>query len=269
MHTPTWRSLLLPALLATTAAAAHAQTEISHDVAMAGSLPGDAAGYPVTINEPGHYRLTGNLEVPLNVNAIVVKAPGVTLDLNGYTVSSSVVCQQNASTYQVNCNVTNVYDDVFGKSGIYVEDEARGSVVRNGTISGFRGHGLVIRGAGGRVEHLRVQSNRHAGMWLRVSGAVVRVSDSTSQLNGDHGFDANHTFLERVTASRNGGSGVNNSAGIVVDGHMARNARYGVEGDVAAGKVGVRDSLVMWNKLLNMGPSAVSMGGNKTQGALF
>lgn len=263
------RSALLSALLSTAAATAQAQTDINHAIAMAGSLPGDAAGYPVTITEPGHYRLTGNLEVPLNVNAIVVKAPGVTLDLNGYTVSSSVLCQQNASTYQVHCNVANVHDDVFGKSGIYVEEEALGSVVRNGTISGFRGHGLVVRAYGGRVEHLRVQSNRYSGMWLRVSGAVVRVSDSTAQLNGEHGFDANHTFLERVTASRNGGSGVYNSAGIVVDGHMARNGRYGVEGYAAAGTVGVRDSLVMWNKLLNMGPSAVSMGGNKTQSTLF
>lgn len=269
MHTPFLRSLLLPVLLATTAAAAHAQTEINHAVAMAGSLPGDAAGYPVTISEPGHYRLTGNLEVPLNVNAIVVNAPGVTLDLNGYTVSSSVVCEQNSTTLQVNCNVANVYGDVFDKSGIYVDHAAQGSVVRNGTVSGFRGHGLVVRAPGARVEHVRVQSNRYAGLWLAVSGAVVRVSDSISQFNGDHGFHATQTFLERVTASRNGGSGVYNQAGIVVDSHIARNARYGVEGLPAAGTVGVRDSLVMWNKLLNMGPSAVSMGGNKTQSALF
>lgn len=269
MHTPTWRSLLLPVLLATTAAAAHAQTEINHTVAMAGSLPGDAAGYPVTINEPGHYRLSGNLEVPLNVNAIVVKAPGVTLDLNGYTVSSSVVCNHDTQTYRVTCNVANVHGDVVGKSGIVVEWEAHGSVVRNGTVSGFRGHGLVIRGPGSRVERVRSQSNRYAGMSLQMLYSNVHVSESTSQFNGDHGFHAYHAFLERVTSSRNGGSGVYNSAGIVVDSHVTMNYRYGVEGWVDAGKVGVRDSMVAWNKMLNMGPSAVSMGGNKTQSWLF
>nr|MCU0968923.1 hypothetical protein [Rubrivivax sp.] len=61
-----------------------AQIAIDHSAALAGGVtPGDSAGYPVTITQPGHYVLTSNLTVPLGMGGIVVDAPNVTLDLNG------------------------------------------------------------------------------------------------------------------------------------------------------------------------------------------
>jgi hypothetical protein len=61
--------------------------------ALAGNItPGDAPGFPVTISEPGNYRLTGNLTVPdANTTAIDIKADDVTLDLKGFGIIGPVV----------------------------------------------------------------------------------------------------------------------------------------------------------------------------------
>lgn len=62
-------------------------TLIDQAKALAGNVtPGDTAGFPVTISRPGSYRLSSNLTVPPGVNAVLISASGVTLDLNGFTV---------------------------------------------------------------------------------------------------------------------------------------------------------------------------------------
>lgn len=63
-------------------------TEINQTIALSGGVtPGDAAGFPVTIDQAGSYRLTGNLTVPNeNTTAVVISVEGVTLDLNGFSI---------------------------------------------------------------------------------------------------------------------------------------------------------------------------------------
>lgn len=63
---------------------------IDQNKALAGSVtPGDAAGFPVTISQPGSYRLSGNLTVPGGTDGIVIGTSGVTLDLNGFSINKS------------------------------------------------------------------------------------------------------------------------------------------------------------------------------------
>src|SRR5262245_11599909 len=61
---------------------------ITQNSALAGyAIPGDAPGFPVTITQPGSYRLAGNLTVPtVFVTAIQITADDVTLDLNGFAI---------------------------------------------------------------------------------------------------------------------------------------------------------------------------------------
>ena len=47
---------------------------------------GDASGFPVTITQPGIYRLTSNLQVPTGKNGIEIASNDVTLDLNGFSI---------------------------------------------------------------------------------------------------------------------------------------------------------------------------------------
>lgn len=62
---------------------------IDQNKALAGGVtPGDAAGFPVTLSKPGSYRLSGNLTVPAGTHGILIASPGVTLDLNGFTLAS-------------------------------------------------------------------------------------------------------------------------------------------------------------------------------------
>lgn len=66
---------------------------IDQNRALAGNVtPGDAPGFPVTISQPGSYRLSGNLTVGTsNVSAIVIAASRVVLDLNGFGAECNLV----------------------------------------------------------------------------------------------------------------------------------------------------------------------------------
>jgi hypothetical protein len=66
---------------------------IDADAAAAGSVtPGDAPGYPVSINTPGHYRLAGSLTVNAGTNAIEISVSKVTIDLNGFAITGPNTC---------------------------------------------------------------------------------------------------------------------------------------------------------------------------------
>src|SRR5262245_49658786 len=91
----TWLAAMACAVLqAAPAAAVDGVIEINQVSALAGGItPGDGAGFPVTLTQPGSYRLTGNLEIPtLGIGAIVVTAADVSIDLNGFAILGQNVC---------------------------------------------------------------------------------------------------------------------------------------------------------------------------------
>src|SRR6266567_4493370 len=53
-----------------------------------------AGGFPYLITQPGSYRLSGNLQAPVNTSAILITANYVTLDLNGFSIN----CSANTGT---------------------------------------------------------------------------------------------------------------------------------------------------------------------------
>ena len=71
--------------------------EINQAAALAGGItPCDAPGFPVTISQPGSYRLTSNLIVPdAATNGIQITANDVTLDLNGFSIIGPNTCTPN------------------------------------------------------------------------------------------------------------------------------------------------------------------------------
>jgi hypothetical protein len=90
-----FRFLTICALIASNAYAVDGVVLIDQNRALAGNVtPGDTAGFPVTISQPGSYRLSGNLTVgTVNVQAIQITVSNVTLDLNGFQVQ----CTYDAS----------------------------------------------------------------------------------------------------------------------------------------------------------------------------
>ncbi len=92
--------VILLSFLSSVAHATDGVVEINQTCAVnTGCLPGDAAGFPVTIGESGSYRLTGDLVVPTaGTTAIDVTTSDVTIDFNGFGVFGPTVCTRLVRT---------------------------------------------------------------------------------------------------------------------------------------------------------------------------
>ena len=122
--------------LAVSGSSAFAQATIDQNKALAGNItPGDAPGFPISINHPGHYKLTGNLQVPLGVDGIVINSPGVTLDLNGFSVIAPGYCTLQPNPEMVMCSGGAASRGITGYGG---------TVLRNGFVRGFNTAGVEL-----------------------------------------------------------------------------------------------------------------------------
>ena len=136
-----------------------------------------AGGFPYVISQNGSYRLTSNLDVtiaadPKNTAAIEVVALDATIDLNGFSILGPAVCSGIPVT---SCSNTGTGAGVFSLNGI---------VVRNGTIRGMGGAGIVaIRGS---VERVHVIGNGSDGIY----GAAI-VMNCNVEMNGQSGIYTN------------------------------------------------------------------------------
>src|SRR5262249_53071646 len=83
--------------------------------------PGDAPGFPVTISQPGSYRLSSNLDVPSHGLGIDIQADDVSIDLNGFRIRGNAM-----SGRAIAAGAAPIPSSGF-----------KGIVVRNGTISNF------------------------------------------------------------------------------------------------------------------------------------
>ena len=117
-----FKHAVLCAFMSTAAFAVDGVVLIDQNRALAGNVtPGDTPGFPITISQPGSYRLSGNLSVPSGQNAIVIAAQNVTLDLNGFNI------------------ITPTQPQIGGVAGIVSNGIALPNNIKihNGTIEGF------------------------------------------------------------------------------------------------------------------------------------
>jgi len=148
----------LATLLALTALGAQAQTTLDQNKALAGgAVPGDAPGFPITISQPGSYKLSGNLTVPANTMAIDITVPGVTLDLNGFSVIGPVKCVMGG----VGKTMCTAAQNNFGIPLIQATDD---SILRNGVVQGATGVGIQLNGQGHLVEGVTVTATAGAAI---------------------------------------------------------------------------------------------------------
>lgn len=192
--------------------------------ALAGDVsPGDAPGFPVTLNRSGHYRLTGNLVVPAHTSGIVISAPGVTLDLGGHSVGGPVTCRHDQAARAVVCDAESRFSAVVGISSV----GASGAVIRNGVVQGFAGLGVHF-GEGTVLDTLQVRSNAGVGMagggyatagivralLVRHNGGPgivceqMHIEHSTFEANGGTGVDCRGSWFVKTVTRHNGGRGV-------------------------------------------------------------
>lgn len=165
------------------AGAAHAVdgvVEINQAAAVAGSVtPGDGPGFPVSLNAAGSYRLTGNLEVDVDQAAILINVADVTLDLNGFTLTSM---------------------SMTAGSGVFVAAAGHNAQVSNGTIRGFPANGIFVTAGVLRIRalNLRVIDNGSAGLVTQAESSMIK--GCTVADNGGYGIRgfAGSMILENV-----------------------------------------------------------------------
>jgi hypothetical protein len=205
-------SLLALAVIASgSAAASAAVVSIDQRSALAGKVTaGDAPGFPVTISEPGSYRLSSNLVVNEAVTVIEITASDVTIDLAGF----SIVGPNKCAGSPVACTIQ-------GGSGIGIKAVADAGPspenvrVMNGTVRGMGGHGIRMMGNGTVVERVHAVSNGGPGIVVGL-GSIV---DSMAMFNGSGAAVVG--LIVRGTVSTNNVFGIFIRPGGVATGNSA------------------------------------------------
>lgn len=159
----------------------------------------DTPGFPVTIDQPGSYRLAGNLtNGSQDVDTISIESSNVVLDLNGFALLGPVTC---TGTPVTSCTPTGA----FG-IGIAVTAPAVGSsvTIMNGSIQGMGRLGIFCT-APCKIVRVHVSQSDHAGIVTTNAEAIVE--NVISYRNGNSGFLMNG-ILRNCQATGNGFHGI-------------------------------------------------------------
>ena len=217
-------ALCATALLAAAALPAQAQSKpngsgaggplaIDQAKAEAGGVsPDDLPGFPITLSQPGSYRLTGNIVVPtLAGTAVAITSPGVTLDLNGFEIRGPNACTGAGAA--LSCPSMAMAANAIRGHGVHVSlqvQDATASVsIENGSIRGFAGNGLRTSGAGYTYTARRLRVS-HSGQFGVLNAGAVTES----------------------VIDRNAGGGIFGSVGVMHN-QVTHNAGVGINGSIA------------------------------------
>jgi hypothetical protein len=190
-----------------------------------------SGGFPYSIASPGSYRLSSNLTAT-STTAIVISAPDVMLDLNGFTIACT------------NCS---------GVPGIVSTGPM--TTILNGTVTRFAGSagkpiGIYFQGTdgpqgGSRVEHVTVNGN---GTGIQSDRGDLTVSDSTATGNSTAGiYSAGNLTVRNSTASNNGLVGIVLNTGLVTGNLIVGNGNAvagGLRGGVQANSAMITNNLI-------------------------
>jgi len=187
--------IALAATLSVPALAVDGVVLIDQSKALAGNVtPGDTAGFPIVVSQPGSYRLTSNLAVPnADTTAIEISSDRVTIDLNGFSIIGPVTC---VTGFQCSGGEGDGVHVALGKT-------FRNITVQNGTISGMGCDGIRLFGTGNVVDRMRLDNNGLDG--LDVVGGEV--TNSHASQNGRGGFIVSSGIVTHNTAEANSGNG--------------------------------------------------------------
>lgn len=222
------RALLLVGLVLLvplTAFASDGALEIHQACVATGCFPGDTAGFPVTTQSGRKYVLTSDLVVPNSATSAVTVAAASTLDLNGFSISGPNTCPGTPPV----CGFAN------GGTGVTLGD---GATVRNGTVRGMGGHGVVIgidvSSKLAVVEDLWIDQNGAGGIAGGVSdGSIIRgcrVSRNGGTAIGLAGGNASPgSILSDNVIYGNNGVGIQVNSAVIRDNNIRSNAGLGLQ----------------------------------------
>lgn len=168
--------VLLALGLAVPAFAVDGVIEINQARALAGGVtPGDIPGFPVSISEPGSYRLTSDLQLSsVTVGSVIsITVDNVVMDLNGFNVL---------------CGPGGTADGITIANPDHVE-------IRNGTIRNCGRHGIFTNSGTHYIRVIGVSAIDNAFTGIELQGTVNFVDGCTAINNGLNGIRANDGSL--------------------------------------------------------------------------
>jgi hypothetical protein len=191
-----------------TAAAVDGVTEINNTSIMA------AGGYPFAIAASGSYVLTSNLTPPAATGALVVAAPNVTLDLNGFDVIGSLG------------------GAAVGISGV---GAGGGLTVRDGTIENFSGAGISVD-TNAKILRTTIRNNG-AGIALLPPGRCLIVENTIIDNNAAGGTNVgieagDECKIENNVIAQNDGGGIACASSVIVHNEIIANGAGAGQGGI-------------------------------------
>jgi hypothetical protein len=178
-----------------------------------GCFAGDSAGFPVTINQSGAYRLTSNLVLtgPHDVG-ISMATSEISIDLNGFEIRGVTECPDGPG-----CTNTGT-----GKGIVPTSSFLHGHSVRNGSVSGMGLYGVEI-GQHGEVKDVRANHNGGYGIVTGVGSVVMGCAVGR---NGQGGISASSESLVAdnvVMLTKGSGAGISGGGDAVIRGNSVNN----------------------------------------------
>jgi parallel beta-helix repeat protein len=204
--------------------------------------PANCAGFPITINAPGSYKLAQNITMPAGCakDGIAVNAFNVTLDLQGFEVVGVTGALSGINANQSNLTVRNgtirdwPANAILGIWGSVIDDVRATRNGTNGIGLGDRSrvtNCLVEDSAGGygiSVGHDSVVDSciiRGSGGTELIAGDRALIEECTAnglttagaQTGGDGIQLGNDGILSRCTATDNGGNEILGGMGVILE----------------------------------------------------
>lgn len=177
---------------------------------------------PFVISAPGSYYFTKNLQFTTTPgHAITITSPNVTLDLNGFTLSSTASVTGRA------ISVTDGLNNVTIRNGKI----AGNSTVVPATVGGFE-NGIYANATGGTpfsafrnliVEDMQVSGCRGWGLVAYYSN----VRNCTVAANGSDGLIVSESVVTGCIAKFNGGNGIVGAVSSITSSSATSNGRDG------------------------------------------
>jgi hypothetical protein len=187
-------AIFLAAFSGSSATATDGVIELNHTCATAsGCLPGDAPGYPITIDGATgrSFRLTSDLRVPDATDGILLATSRATIDLNGFAIARDCyLSNTQAGSIPVLCLLAEA------GSGVNVLDFQNnlGNAVIDGSVAFMGGAGIRL-GHQSRVDAVRVHGVGGTGI---ASGIDSAVSNCIVDQTGDYGIRASGLIADNV-----------------------------------------------------------------------
>jgi hypothetical protein len=240
---------------ATPAAAVDGQILITQAKANAGGVsPGDTAGYPITISQPGSYKLASNLTVNKATRGIIVTAHDVTIDFNGFRLFGNNIGNIGILSAANSLTIKNGMISLFKSNAIHGSGPFW--TIDNMRIVFNAGNGIYATGSARQwvVSNSMIVENGSLGIQMFAADPGILIRNNLVNGNGLQGIEVRHAHIEGSMISGNGGSlssGILIHKGMVLGSTITDNGGYGIS--AASASVGFGNNTLSGNNVRGSG----------------